>query len=82
MATKERTAEQAEARVLTNYGLAEAERNSAVLSCGGIYIPHRGRSRSFHEIINTPGSEDAVKIISDSGARNIIRELMIKGSLN
>ena len=82
MATKERTSEMAEQRALTQYGLAEAERSSAVLSCGGIYIPHKGNSLTFHEIINTPASEDAVKIISVTNARNILREVMKKESLN
>lgn len=82
MATKERTSEQTEQRVLTQYGLAEAERSSAVLSCGGIYIPHKGNSRSFHEIINTPGGCEAVKVVSISGIRNILREVMKKESLN
>lgn len=58
-------------------------RNPAVLSCGGIYIPHKGREeRVLYHIINTSSEAEPVKVVTGMRPRNILYEVLIKESMN
>lgn len=54
-----------------------------VLSCGGIYIPHRGRQEEilFH-IITTSRSDEPVRVVAGARPRNFLREVLLKESMN
>jgi hypothetical protein len=56
---------------------------SAVLSCGGIYIPHRGnRHSTLQHILTMPRKDEPVKIITGAGTKNMLHELLLKESMN
>ncbi len=60
-----------------------AKRNPTVLSCGGIYIPHRARRNSpLYHILNTPSDTEPVKVVTGVKPRNVLYEVMQKESLN
>ncbi|HPQ80291.1 MAG TPA: hypothetical protein PLZ86_01015 [bacterium] len=67
-------------------GLMEQEGESAspaVLSCGGIYIPHRGRQDEIlSQIITTSCREEPVKVVTGVKPRNILREVLLRESMN
>ncbi len=55
----------------------------AVLSCGGIYIPHNANQQRFiYQIINTSSEREPVKVVSGSRPHNVLRDLLYKESLN
>ena len=54
-----------------------------VLSCGGIYIPHRGnREEILCHIITTSCSEEPVKVVTGARPRNVLHEVLLKESMN
>ena len=54
-----------------------------VLSCGGIYIPHRGeREEILCHIITTSSREEPVKVVTGARPRNVLYEVLIKESMN
>lgn len=57
-------------------------KNSTVLSCGGIYIPHRGDRRILRQIITTHKKDEPVKLVASAGSRNFLYEVLMKESLN
>jgi hypothetical protein len=58
-------------------------KDPAVLSCGGIYIPHRGgQQRVLYHVINTSNRSEPVKVVSGVRPKNLLREMLIKESLN
>ncbi|MBN1282331.1 MAG: hypothetical protein JXA24_00980 [Proteobacteria bacterium] len=70
-------------RILCGTELEAECRNPAVISCGGIYIPHSGaREQLIYEIINTSSSEEPVKVVSGYRPRNILHEIILKESMN
>ncbi len=57
--------------------------NPTVLSCGGIYIPHRKRREQvLYHILNTPSESEPVKVVAGATPRNILFEVMMKESMN
>jgi len=70
-------------RALSNYPDEAGAQDSAVLSCGGIYIPHKGDpKRRLHQILNTAREDEPVKLVSQNRNRNILREILMKEHLN
>ena len=70
-------------QILCGTELEGEYRNAAVISCGGIYIPHGGaREQLIYEIINTSSSEETVKVVSGYRPRNILHEIIHKESMN
>lgn len=70
-------------RVFSNCPEEIPNRSQTVLSCGGIYIPHKGTgSRIIHQILNMPRTDEPVKLVSTNAPRNILREVLLKESLN
>lgn len=58
-------------------------KDPTVLSCGGIYIPHRaGQVRTLYHVLNTSNQTEPVKIVSGVRPKNLLHELLIKESLN
>jgi hypothetical protein len=54
-----------------------------VLSCGGIYIPHRGRQEEIlYHIITTSSREEPVKVVTGARPRNVLYEVLLKESMN
>lgn len=59
------------------------EANPTVLSCGGIYIPHRGsQERILFHIITTSSREEPVKVVTGARPRNVLYEVLLKESMN
>lgn len=57
--------------------------NPTVLSCGGIYIPHRGRQDEIlSHIITTSCREEPVKVVTGVKPRNVLREVLLRESMN
>lgn len=60
-----------------------ANDKSTVLSCGGIYIPHKARNRiSLHHILTMHDKEEPVKIITGQKPVNALHNVLIKESMN
>lgn len=54
-----------------------------VLSCGGIYIPHRSREEQvLYNIITTSNRNEPVKVVTGVRPRNQLYEVLFKESLN
>ena len=54
-----------------------------VLSCGGIYIPHRGRQEEIlSHIITTSREDEPVRVVTGLKPRNVLREVLLKESMN
>lgn len=54
-----------------------------VLSCGGIYIPHQGRTqRIIYHIITTANEDTPVKVVTGIRPRNILQKVLLKESMN
>lgn len=59
------------------------EVNPTVLSCGGIYIPHRGsQERIPFQVITTSSQAEPVKVVTGARPRNILYEVLLKESMN
>ena len=71
-------------QVLSGYEIDEGAASPAVISCGGIYIPHRGPAAqsALYQIITTPSANEPVKVVTGSRPINILREVMVKESMN
>ncbi len=70
-------------QVMMGYDLDEGSANPTVISCGGIYIPHQGgQQRTIYHVINTPSESEPVKVVAGARPRNILREVMVKESMN
>lgn len=70
-------------RILIGSDVEASEIGCAVLSCGGIYIPQRGRTQdALYHIINTQKSDEPVKIMSGRYPKNMLHELLLKESMN
>jgi hypothetical protein len=83
MATREPIGEMIFKRALSNYPDEESYQDSTVLSCGGIYIPHKGDSkRRLHQILNTARKDEPVKLVSQNRNRNVLREILMKENMN
>ena len=55
----------------------------AVISCGGMYIPHRGsRQEALYHIINTHKNDEPVKVVTGNRPRNVLYAVMMKESMN
>jgi hypothetical protein len=58
-------------------------KNPTVLSCGGIYIPHRKRREQIlYHILNTPSESEPVKVVAGARPRNVLFEVLMKESMN
>jgi hypothetical protein len=65
-----------------NVGVEELS-SPAVLSCGGMYLPHRRTQQQvLYHIINTPSVSEPVKIVCGARPRNFLHEVLIKESMN
>lgn len=54
-----------------------------VLSCGGIYIPHRQQEqRLIYHIITTSDNKEPVKVLTGAHPGNILHEVLHKESMN
>jgi hypothetical protein len=54
-----------------------------VLSCGGIYIPHRGcQEEILLHIITTSRADEPVRVVTGAKPRNSLREVLLKESMN
>lgn len=63
--------------------LSGAHANPAVLSCGGIYIPHRGpEEKVLCNIITTLNREEPIKVVMGVKPRNDLYEVLLKESMN
>ena len=84
MAHKEPISEMILKQALGDTGMnSETGKNKTVLSCGGVYIPHRDKHRrTIHELINTHSKENPVKVIASSAPKNILYKLLAKEILN
>lgn len=70
-------------RALSNCPDEMGANESTVLSCGGIYIPHKGDpKRRLMQILNTARKDEPVKLVSQGRQRNILREVMMKENMN
>ncbi|MFH0799103.1 MAG: hypothetical protein V2A66_02835 [Pseudomonadota bacterium] len=57
--------------------------NSTVLSCGGIFIPHRGEERRIlYHIITTSSLNEPVKVVTGARPRNRLHEVLLKETMN
>ena len=57
--------------------------NPAVLSCGGIYIPHQGHTqRIIYHIITTANEKTPVKVVTGIKPRNVLQQVLAKESMN
>ncbi|MFA4873758.1 MAG: hypothetical protein WC956_00830 [bacterium] len=64
-------------------GIEQGAEEPAVLSCGGIYIPHSpNQQRLIYQIINTSSEREPVKVVTGARPRNVLREVLYKESLN
>lgn len=62
-------------------GLSSAD--PIILSCGGIYIPHKNETQKvFYHILTTSNDEMPVKIVSAIKPRNLLHQVLRKESLN
>jgi len=60
-----------------------SSKSPAVLSCGGIYIPHpEPRMSRIQHILVTPNTNEPVKVLTGDTSRNALMELLEKGSMN
>jgi len=83
MAHREAFQEMVFKRVLASSSEEFDHRNSAVLSCGGIYIPHRGDPKvRLMSILTTARKDEPVKLVSQSKPRNALFEVLMKENLN
>jgi len=83
MAHREPISEMIFQRALGNCPDEMMSKNATVLSCGGIYIPHRGeRKYTIHQIINTHRKDEPVKLVSAAKPRNVLHDVLMKESLN
>lgn len=83
MAYKEQSQELLMRRTFGSSPDEMTSRHPAVLSCGGIYIPHHGvRDSVLRQLINTNNKEEPVKLITREGPRNVLYEILMKESLN
>ena len=83
MANREPIGEMIFKRALSNCPDEVCSQDSAVLSCGGIYVPHKGDpKRRLHQILNTARKDEPVKLVSQNKNRNILREILMKENMN
>ena len=59
-----------------------SSKNSMVLTCGGVYIPHPESQRTMIDILVTPNNREPVKVMMGPLRRNTLLEMLIKGSMN
>lgn len=58
-------------------------KNPTVLSCGGMYIPHRDDAcRVLYHIITTSRKDEPVKVVTGARPRNALHDILFKESLN
>jgi hypothetical protein len=70
-------------KILSGARMDDGQGNVAVISCGGMYIPHRGqRQIALYEIINTPSHAEPVKVVTGSRPLNALQEVLAKESKN
>ena len=54
-----------------------------VVSCGGMYIPHKGKRTSFsYHILTTPNDAEPVKVVAGGRPLSILQKVMAKESMN
>lgn len=59
------------------------EAGPAVISCGGMYIPHKGaRQDTLYHIITTQRNDEPVKVVTGVRTKNVLHELILKESMN
>ncbi len=55
----------------------------AILSCGGIYIPHRREvQKVIYHIINTSNQDMPVKVVTGMKPKNVLHFIMQKEAMN
>lgn len=60
-----------------------SSQNPKVLSCGGIYIPHpEAHRRLLQHILVTPNNKEPVKVMTGARPRDVLREMLIRESMN
>ncbi len=70
-------------QILADSDVEASEAGPAVLSCGGIYIPHRGQRQGvLYHIITTQKSDEPVKVITGARPKNLLHEVLLKESMN
>lgn len=70
-------------QILADTDVEPSEEGPAVLSCGGIYIPHRGHKQDvLYHIITTHKSDEPVKIVTGARPKNVLHEVLLKESMN
>ncbi|MFH1830067.1 MAG: hypothetical protein ABH871_04750 [Pseudomonadota bacterium] len=69
--------------ILAGSDVETSEAGPAVLSCGGMYIPHRGQRQDvLYQIITTHKSDEPVKVVTGSRPKNVLYEVLLKESMN
>lgn len=69
--------------ILAGTDAESSEEGPAVISCGGIYIPHKGaRQDALYHIITTQRNDEPVKVVTGVRTKNVLHELIMKESMN
>ena len=70
-------------QILGDPDVEAAQAGPAVISCGGIYIPHRGsRQDVLYHIITTNRNDEPVKVVTGRRPYNVLHSVMMKESMN
>jgi hypothetical protein len=70
-------------QILCGTDVEAQEAGPAVISCGGMYIPHRGnRQDVLYHIITTSRGDEPVKVVTGRRPRNVLHAVMLKESMN
>ncbi len=70
-------------QILAGTDVEAREAGPAVISCGGMYIPHRGsRQDLIYHIITTQRDDEPVRVVTGGRPVNILHAVMLKESMN
>jgi hypothetical protein len=70
-------------QILCGTDVEAREAGPAVISCGGIYIPHKGnRQDAIYHIITTQRGDEPVKVVTGRRPTNVLHAVMMKESMN
>jgi hypothetical protein len=70
-------------QILAGTEMEAREAGPAVISCGGMYIPHKGsRQEVLYHIITTQRNDEPVKVVTGRRPRNVLHSVMMKESMN
>jgi hypothetical protein len=70
-------------QILNGTDVEAHEAGPAVISCGGMYIPHKGsRQEILYHIITTHRNDEPVKVVTGQPRKNILHAVIEKESMN